>query len=351
MPRELIFIGAEGGYGSGRPNWTAVIARARSGMIGAVRAARPARTGKTTRLTGTHPMTVLVSQGSAAAAGATVHFESRGQGPPLVLITGAGGDGGFFDALADRLAADYRVLTYDRRGNSRSPLHGAPRPLEIAEQSADVLAVLDTAGVGRAHVFGTSGGATIALDLAAGHPARLGTVVAHEPPLPLATEDPEHYYAVYAEIEKLLLAEGWRAAFGLLQQRIGHIVPQRLPSALRVLLEPDSVLAPGPFRDYMGRLSGNWEFMTRFEMLPFVRYQPDLERIAAGGAEVVPAAGAETIAKSENEELRHDPLHRPCLTIAACLGVELVTFPGGHLAAAEQPGPFARALAGVLGRP
>ena len=296
-------------------------------------------------------MNVLVSQGNAAAAGATVHYESRGSGPALVLITGAGGDGGFFDALADRLAGHrYRVLTYDRRGNSRSPLHRPPGALDLTEQSADVLAVLDAAGVRSAHVFGTSGGATIALDLAARSPERLGTVVAHEPPLPMATHDPVHYYSVYAQIEKLLLTEGWRAAFALLQQRIGHIVPERLPSALRVLLEPDSVLAPGPFREYMRRLSRNWEFMTRFEMLPFVRYRPDLDRIAAGGAEVVLAAGVETIVSADAAELSHDPLHRPCLAIAAALDAEFVELPGGHLAAAEQPEPFARALAGLLGR-
>jgi hypothetical protein len=33
-------------------------------------------------------------------------------------------------------------LYFERRGNSRSRLHGAPRPLSLAEQSGDAIAVL-----------------------------------------------------------------------------------------------------------------------------------------------------------------------------------------------------------------
>jgi hypothetical protein len=49
------------------------------------------------------------------------------------------------------------VLTYDRRGNSRSRLHGEPRPLSLAEQSADAIAVLGANGFPAALVFGNSG--------------------------------------------------------------------------------------------------------------------------------------------------------------------------------------------------
>jgi hypothetical protein len=45
-------------------------------------------------------------------------------------------------AIADILASDYTVMTYDRRGNSRSTLRGAPARISMAEQSADAAAVL-----------------------------------------------------------------------------------------------------------------------------------------------------------------------------------------------------------------
>jgi pimeloyl-ACP methyl ester carboxylesterase len=40
----------------------------------------------------------------------------------VLLIMGATGDGGHFDKLADRLADEFTVITYDRRGNGRSPV-------------------------------------------------------------------------------------------------------------------------------------------------------------------------------------------------------------------------------------
>jgi pimeloyl-ACP methyl ester carboxylesterase len=70
--------------------------------------------------------------GIAKAAGADLYFERRGAGPPLLLIAGGGGDCGAYRALADDLASDYTVLTYDRRGNSRSPLHYEPVEISMA---------------------------------------------------------------------------------------------------------------------------------------------------------------------------------------------------------------------------
>ena len=46
----------------------------------------------------------------------------RGTGPPVLLIMGATGDGGHFDELADLLADEFTVVSYDRRGNGRSPV-------------------------------------------------------------------------------------------------------------------------------------------------------------------------------------------------------------------------------------
>jgi pimeloyl-ACP methyl ester carboxylesterase len=49
-----------------------------------------------------------------------LYYELRGSGPPLLLIMGATGDAGHFATVADQLADELTVLTYDRRGNSRS---------------------------------------------------------------------------------------------------------------------------------------------------------------------------------------------------------------------------------------
>ena len=62
-------------------------------------------------------MTTSRTSGVAPADGADLYFERRGDGPPLLLIAGGGGDCGAFEALADILASSYTVLSYDRRAH------------------------------------------------------------------------------------------------------------------------------------------------------------------------------------------------------------------------------------------
>ena len=46
----------------------------------------------------------------------------RGAGPLLLLVVGGKGDPGVFFGVADRLAGDFTVVTYARRGFARSPV-------------------------------------------------------------------------------------------------------------------------------------------------------------------------------------------------------------------------------------
>jgi len=294
--------------------------------------------------------TTTVTSGVAESDGADIYFERRGEGPPLLMIAGGGGDCGGYSAAADVLASSYTVLTYDRRGNSRSPLHHDPVDMSIAEQSSDAIAVLRSSGFESARVFGNSGGAIIALDLAAHHPQAVDAVVAHEPPLPGVLPDAAEYLTVHHGIKRLLETEGWEAGFRLFQVRFGHVPPGQLATVMAVLLEPATVLPPGPHRDLMQRLSGNWEYLTRFELQSFIHYVPDLDQIAAHGVRIALAAGVDTIALADRADLRHDSLHRPCVVIADRLGAKFAEFPGGHLAPTQLPGPFAAALHDLFGR-
>lgn len=154
--------------------------------------------------------TVLVSR-------ARLHTERVGQGPALILIPGGGGDAGMYEDVVPLLAQRFTVITFDRRGNSRSPLADPAAPVDVARQADDVIAILDHYGIDRAYVFGNSGGAVIALDLLARHAGRvLGTVV-HEPPLVqlLPADSPER--RALEDIERLGLEKGplrASAAFG-----------------------------------------------------------------------------------------------------------------------------------------
>jgi pimeloyl-ACP methyl ester carboxylesterase len=284
--------------------------------------------------------TTAVKSGRAQSDEADLYFERRGDGPPLLLITGGGGDAGYYAALAEILADEYTVLTYDRRGNSRSRLPRGPVTITISGQSTDAVAVLAENGFSRADVFGNSGGATIALDLAAYHPEAVQTVIAHEPPVPRVLPDPGEILAFYAEFDRVLASAGWQAAFALFQARIGQIPPGQHP-AWDYLLRPAKVLPPGPHLDVMRRVAGNWEYMTRYEVRSFIDYAPDLDRIVANQVRIALAKGAQTVDVAEIQMTE---------VVAKRLGAECAVFPGGHTAAFEIPAAFAFRLRQLLDR-
>src|SRR3954452_19835492 len=93
--------------------------------------------------------------------GATIFFETCGAGPVLLLIAGGNTDADIFANLADLLASDYTVVTYDPRGNSRSPLDGPPYAQRIEEHSDDARRLLVEVATGPSAVFGSSSGAIV----------------------------------------------------------------------------------------------------------------------------------------------------------------------------------------------
>ena len=115
--------------------------------------------------------------------GATLYYEVRGAGPTLLLICGGVYDAAGYAGLAQRLADRYTVVTYDRRGNSRSPLTGPPAPQQVEEHAEDARRILAAVGAESALVFGNSSGASIGLELVARHPELVRVLVAHEPPV------------------------------------------------------------------------------------------------------------------------------------------------------------------------
>ena len=113
-----------------------------------------------------------------------LHHEVRGDGPPVVFITGASGDAGHFARAAERLAGEFTAVTYDRRGCSRSAPLPADEVMSIADQADDAARLVEELGVAPAVVFGTSGGGDILLDLLARRPAVLRGAIVHEPRRP-----------------------------------------------------------------------------------------------------------------------------------------------------------------------
>jgi len=106
--------------------------------------------------------------------GVRLHWDECGSGSPVLLIMGATYSSKMWYPTIDALAARHRVILFDNRGTGESV---ATPTASIADFAADARAVLDAAGVDRAHVYGVSLGGVIALELALGSAQRVRSLV------------------------------------------------------------------------------------------------------------------------------------------------------------------------------
>jgi len=104
-----------------------------------------------------------------------IAWEARGDGAPLVLVHGLAYDRLGWGTLPDLLAERFRVILLDNRGVGESD--APPGPYTVAELAADVLGVLDEAGIERANLFGVSLGGYTAQEFALTWPERLHKLI------------------------------------------------------------------------------------------------------------------------------------------------------------------------------
>jgi 3-oxoadipate enol-lactonase len=101
-----------------------------------------------------------------------LRYRDEGRGPAVLLVHGWPLDLTMYDLLAERLAADCRVLRWDRRGFGASA--GTPN---LADDAADARRLLERVGLEHAAVIGTSQGCRIALAVAEAAPERIDALV------------------------------------------------------------------------------------------------------------------------------------------------------------------------------
>ena len=116
---------------------------------------------------------------------ATLHYEISGTGPFLILIPGIPGTAAIFAALVPHLSRQFKVVTYDRRGFSRSLISDSAaeaNPATIFTTQANDVAELirHLSPGGPALIFGTSHGCLIAIELLRLHPTLVRAVILHE---------------------------------------------------------------------------------------------------------------------------------------------------------------------------
>ncbi len=149
-----------------------------------------------------------IQRGRVPANGTELYYEARGDGPPLLLVAGGLADAGQFTALGEALAEQHKVITYDRRGNSRSPSPAGWTTTTVEEQADDAAALLEALEISAASVYGHSIGAPIALDLGLRRPEIVDTVILHDPALMSVLADPGGVLAVVGPVIEEAMAAG-----------------------------------------------------------------------------------------------------------------------------------------------
>lgn len=104
-----------------------------------------------------------------------IYYELRGEGEPLLLIAGLGGDHSSWLPAADGLSKNFRLVLFDNRGAGRSSVPEAPYP--IREMADDALQLLDLLKIDSAHLIGHSMGGYIAQEFAINYPERVKKLV------------------------------------------------------------------------------------------------------------------------------------------------------------------------------
>jgi pimeloyl-ACP methyl ester carboxylesterase len=255
--------------------------------------------------------------------GATLFYKVRGTGPVVLIVQGGAADADGSDALAARLESDFTVVSYDRRGLSRSVLKRGAPPSDVSRHAEDVSVVLKRFTSEPAFIFGVSIGALIGLDLVTTHSDQIRLLVAHEPPLKQLLP-PELFAKALHEQEEIELAfrdEGVRAAMMKFLQLSGVDFGDREADA------PTPELSPF--------MTDNLQFFLANDAPAVRRYRIDVSLLDGVKSKVIPAAGETSTANWPN-----------CCAVrlAEELRVDLALFPGGHNAYGSRPRGVAEEL-------
>jgi len=261
--------------------------------------------------------------------GARLHYERRGSGP-LLLMLGSPMDSTGFAPLANALADDYTVVTYDPRGIGNSSREDTTEDVTPEQQAEDVHRLLSALGGDPAYVFGSSGGAVVGLALVTAHPDQVRTLVAHEPPVVELLPDNAQVRAQIQDTYDTYRADGAEKA---MQKFMTHAGLGDAPGQ-----EADAPRwEPSP--EQMARMRATTEQFFAHLIRPTTRYRPDIQALRAASTRIVVAGGTTSKGQLAN---------RTAVALADQLGTIVVDFPGDHGGFVALPEQCGRVLDQVL---
>jgi len=113
--------------------------------------------------------------GEDATVEETIYYEVTGDGEPLVLSHGAGGNHAIWFEQVAFFSRRYKVITWDQRSFGNSTDHAGRHNAEAF--AADLLALLDHLQIDKAHLAGQSMGGWTTVRFALDHPDRVRSVI------------------------------------------------------------------------------------------------------------------------------------------------------------------------------
>jgi pimeloyl-ACP methyl ester carboxylesterase len=118
--------------------------------------------------------------GFVTTDGVRLHYERSGDGEPLVVVHGSATTHQCFDAIVERLAEEFSVVAYDRRGHGDS---GDAATWSFQREVDDLLELADhVADGGAVRLLGYSFGGAISLEAARCSGSPIQRLVVYEPP-------------------------------------------------------------------------------------------------------------------------------------------------------------------------
>lgn len=259
--------------------------------------------------------------GTVDTDGDTLYYKVTGKGIPIVMISGAGGDGDIYLPLADKIYESYKVITYDRRANKRSTMN-FPDKFDIAQQARDAVAVLHACNEERAYFFGNSSGAVIALEVVTLFPEVVISTIIHEPPLALFAPNSEKWVQFFQTCRKRAYKLGG-SSMSAMKFLLGIEVPviKMIIAQLKVGKYLKNEPSESEVKSIPEKVST--DYLIKQELVPVTTYNPNIEVLREDKDKIIVACG--TYAQSRNTWLYNTAKH-----LSEEINCEFVIFSGHH---------------------
>jgi pimeloyl-ACP methyl ester carboxylesterase len=254
--------------------------------------------------------------------GASIHYETLGDGPPLLLLAGIASDGASWGPLIPLLEDDFHLILIDHRGAGQTRCEGE---IAVDDMLGDCVGLLDHLDIARSFVLGHSMGGMLGQRLAAQHPGRVRALVTMTTSAQIGAK------------ERVLFQDLAKLYFELVPQAWFRLLFQWLFSEPFFEHEADVASAAAASAAYLFRQSPE-DFLRQVKALEEL---PEVDPAAIACPVLAIAAGADQLIVPAVVERSH----------RAIADVRMVTIPdAGHSVHWEAPAAVAAEITAFLNR-